>query len=188
MDEGIGSKWVHIGDDFTEDIVAAKADLKLRTIWYHTAERKAKKQAEEEEARRKAKSSLDKEELKKDEGGDGGGGRYFQDKVAIQVTGTETDDYLAHFIVKEFVDAEVESIGEIEGVIQAWIDECSMDEKALAASAIDAAASSSSTLGGKADGDKGGVGEKATTKFCIACGEKLPVRAKFCSACGEPQG
>lgn len=89
LDVGIGSKWVHIGDDFTEDIVAAKADLKLRTIWYNTAERKAKNE-EEEQARRKAKS-LDEGEEEKKKAADGVGTpsanqRYFQDRAAIQVS------------------------------------------------------------------------------------------------------
>ena len=28
---------------------------------------------------------------------------------------------------------------------------------------------------------------KASTKFCVFCGEKLPMAAMFCSSCGEKQ-
>lgn len=93
----------------------------------------------------------------------------------------EADDYLAYSIVKEFADAEVETIGEIEGVIQAWIDKWAMTEKA-----------SSGGVKAKGDGEsRASIGEgeeKKTTKFCTKCREVLPIKAKFCSACGEPQG
>lgn len=34
---------------------------------------------------------------------------------AGQTAGTATDDYLAHFIVKEFVDAEAETMEQVRG-------------------------------------------------------------------------
>lgn len=33
--------------------------------------------------------------------------------VTVKVSGTENDDYLAHFITKEFVDAEAETMQQV---------------------------------------------------------------------------
>lgn len=142
----VGPRWVHVGDDFTEDIVAAKSDLKLRTVWYHTAERRAKA-AREADARQAARREEQQAKaaaaagtaLDAGVGADGGGGapslstlaamategkdRYFKDKGSVHVTATEADDFLTYSIVKEFVDAEVATIEEMAAVLEAWLEE-----------------------------------------------------------------
>ena len=193
----VGPRWVHIGDDFTEDIVAAKSDLKLRTIWYRTAERKAKAEAgaTTDDGAAKARRAAR-------QGGGGGGGdgagapslstlagmateakdRFFRDKGVVQVTATEADDFLAYSIVKEFADAEVETIEEMGSVLDAWLAEGAGAAQAQAvapASASAAAAAPQESVQPRGGDD---------TKFCISCREVLPKRAKFCSACGEAQG
>jgi hypothetical protein len=51
-----GRRWVHIGDDFPEDMTGAKK-VKVRTLWYRTPERKAV--AEQKEGDRRKRLSLD---------------------------------------------------------------------------------------------------------------------------------
>jgi hypothetical protein len=118
---------------------AAKNDLKLRTIWYHTAERKAKVEKEQMEARRERAKQLEEEKEKK--GGSpsltkeelppglsplasmatASADRFFKDKGAVHVSSMETDDYLTYSIVKEFADAEVETLEEVGMVGQETI-------------------------------------------------------------------
>ncbi len=203
----VGGRWVHIGDDFTEDIVAAKnGDLKLRTIWYHTAERKAKVEREQAEKRRQqaplgetTTATTKKKEEEKAAAAPLAPGlgplasiatasedRYFQDKGAVQVSTMETDDYLAHFIVKEFADAEVETLEEAGAVIEAWLGAEPGGRgggKRTEAAQMAPPEPPPPVVAAAGDGDG-----KADTKFCIVCREILPRRAKFCSSCGESQG
>lgn len=203
--EDVGGRWVHIGDDFTEDIVAAKNDFKLRTIWFNTAERKAKVEQEEREKGRQASAAAAAAaaaSAKEDSSGgkdDGGSApppglgslaamaldtkdRFFKDKGALHINTMDTDDYLTHFIVKEFADAEVETLQEIAHVIEGWLQQ----HREVAGQQL----SSASTAAAVADAspvEKPASKAAGDTKFCIACGEKIPKRAKFCSSCGESQ-
>ena len=196
----VGPRWVHVGDDFTEDIVAAKSDLKLRTVWYHTAERKAKADREAQARQAARQASLDAqrgagvaaavEDVTKGNGPPSlstlaamateGQDRFFKDKAAVHVTSTEADDFLTYSIVKEFADAEVETIAEMATVLEAWLDEGENGNcgavQAVQQAPAQAPAAAAQAGGGDAD-----------TKYCIACREVLPKRAKFCSACGEAQ-
>lgn len=209
----VGPRWVHVGDDFTEDIVAAKSDLKLRTLWFNTAERKAKaaREAEAQAAARRTKKAeqqgLEAGAGGLDANGRGGGApslstlaamateakdRFFKDQGAVRVTATETDDFLAYSIVKEFADAEVETIEEMGMALEAWLQEGEGDGVVQAgareegtAAVVHPLRSSGSMPSTGADSGVGADGDDS--KFCISCREVLPKRARFCSACGEPQ-
>lgn len=214
----VGPRWVHVGDDFTEDIVAAKSDLKLRTVWYHTAERKAKAAREAEgrqAARRQQQQAAAAPATSEVAAGNGGGppslsvlaamategkDRFFKDKGSVHVTATEADDFLTYSIVREFADAEVETIEEMAAVLEAWLEEGVVSgggmgapptpppAPASAAEGVAAPASTISSLGGsRRRSGNGGVDDGKATKFCISCRERLPARARYCSACGEPQ-
>lgn len=199
--KGVGKRWVHIGDDFSEDILAAKSDFKLRTIWYHTAERKAKVEEEQLAAKRARLEGQEKEnkDSSRTSAVEGAVGPlklsslastfktstepFFKDKAAVHVSTMETDDYLTHFITKEFVDGEVEDLKEIVPLIDNWVRQGK--QRPPKKKAVGGTGSTSDTSSGvdciEASQDK------EESKFCIVCRAILPVRAKFCSACGEKQ-
>lgn len=205
--------------------MAAKNDLKLRTIWYHTAERKAKVEREQAEARRErakqqeegnlhssssssaaySTSPSSKQEKKMEALSPGLGplasmatasaDRFFKDKGAVHVSTMDADDYLTHFIVKEFADAEVETLLEIGPLIEGWLLEGGQGqtiksnrvEEQPGAAAAAPPAVAVPAMGMSMEYEEKGAGEEGS-KFCIACRAVLPTRAKFCSACGESQG
>lgn len=198
---------------FSPSLQAAKNDLKLRTIWYHTAERKAKIEKEQAEAQKKRAK---KQEEQKKEGpltsknekealppglshlanmATASADRFFKDKGAVHVRSMETDDYLTHFIVKEFADAEVETLKEVGMVIEGWLSQGGRGEgedghvRALEETAEVAGSGLGVDAEGKGKGGENiGVRGVEDSKFCIACRAVLPARAKFCSTCGEAQG
>lgn len=196
----------------SSSLQAAKHDLKLRTIWYHTAERKAKvekEQAEAQNERAKKQGQREKEgplisthEIKGLAPGlsrlanmaTASADRFFKDKGAVHVRSMETDDYLTHYIVKEFADAEVETLKEVGVVIEEWLSQGCRNggEEDHVTESGEIAEAAGSGLGLDAEGKEEG-GEKLGrrgvegTKFCIACRAVLPARAKFCSTCGEAQ-
>ena len=197
---------------------AAKNELKLRTIWYHTAERKARVEQEQVEARReRAKQQEEEKEKEKKVGSSlkmepvppglsplssmatASADRFFKDRGAVHVSSMETDDYLTYSIVKEFADAEVETLEEVGMVIEGWLLQGGggggggqggqggvreLEEEA------EAAVSAPGGLGIEEEGEGGEKEEGGveSSKFCIACRAVLPARAKFCSTCGEAQG
>lgn len=210
--DDVGGRWVHIGDDFTEDIVAAKNDFKLRTIWLNTAERKAKVEREEQEKGRQASAAAAASAKEDSSGGKNDGGsasttsppppglgslaamaldtkdRFFKDKGTLHINTMDTDDYLTHFIVKEFADAEVETLQEIVHVIEGWLQQHrEVAGQELSSAGGPSLASAAAAVARATPVEKPASKAAEETKFCIACGEKILKRAKFCSSCGESQ-
>jgi len=172
----LGPWWVHIGDDFLKDIVAAK-DLKMRSVWCRelildklpTRDAIVKEQSNGKE--------LDKA-LEKG-------------TVLNMIIGTE--DYLKEEIHDEFADAIVDNFSHVSKVISSW-HEKGANSNQLEANQDDLPEYFSITMPDEKIAAKEQMAEeveetssKSDLKFCIDCGEKIPRAANFCSFCGNKQ-
>jgi FMN phosphatase YigB (HAD superfamily) len=167
--EGIvGPWWVHVGDDFLKDIVAAK-DLGMRSIW---AKELIPELREPDQPQLPTKSV---EEFVKE----------MSDKLAdnsvIEMT-VGADDYLARSLRDEFADSTVFTFADIGATVITWHQQADVNLKHDADDLSVKNASSSSNPNSSASPPPVG-----NTKFCMSCGGKLPATAKFCSSCGEKQ-
>jgi FMN hydrolase / 5-amino-6-(5-phospho-D-ribitylamino)uracil phosphatase len=179
LQDSVGPWWVHIGDDFVKDIVAAK-NLNMRSIWCRelVLDKLTKPNSGEavlaESSRQKSVEDLVQQisELK---------------VIEMQVG---ADTYLADSLQEEFADAITDDFKSIAAIVKAWQDDSSTDSLALATGdygqeEIVVGSSTSATVApSDASSDSNTA---ASTKFCIYCGGKLPAVAKFCSTCGEKQ-
>jgi FMN hydrolase / 5-amino-6-(5-phospho-D-ribitylamino)uracil phosphatase len=187
--DAVGPWWVHVGDDFVKDVVAAK-DLGMRTIWSR---------------------ELIVDKLQLDQKKSGPSDRTRDVETFVQeISKMETiqmeigaDDYLLESLQKEFADEIVDRFLEVALTIDKWQTEAA-DQNVN--KSVDAEEN------GKAEGetvvislpdraidvlahkekDRALHSEKTSEevnefKFCIFCGTKLPAMAKFCSSCGGKQ-
>jgi hypothetical protein len=100
-----GPFWVHIGDDFTKDIVAAKL-LKMRTIW-STELIKEKLEAiknEKNEENRKMEDFV----------------KEIAEKAGPIKMPIGTDSYLADTVTQEFVDKEAKEFNNLSEILLTW--------------------------------------------------------------------
>jgi len=193
LEDLVGPWWVHIGDDFVKDCVAAK-NLNMRTIWATELVRdKIVKQDSWKTAAASSKQKRTVEDLVKEVSE--------MEVVDMQVG---ADDYLEHSLRAEFVDAVADEFQHIVQILREW----QQDAVASGTSALDSATVSNQTADTElpeyfevikpdkvtettASVDPVEVRKDSTTakdaKFCIQCGAKLPLVAKFCSSCGEQQ-
>jgi FMN phosphatase YigB (HAD superfamily) len=159
LEELAGPWWVHIGDDFVKDIVAAKKLIDKSTSVAA--------------ARADATKPRTVEDLVQTVGG-----------MKVIEMSIGADDYLAESLQSEFADVIVDQFSDIPEILNQWQVEAtrlSSDETRrmqVSESPLLSNAATRTFTEGK-DGPK--------AKFCISCGEKLPAVAKFCSGCGERQ-
>jgi FMN phosphatase YigB (HAD superfamily) len=174
LEELAGPWWVHIGDDFVKDIVAAK-NLNLRSIWVRelVLDKLMDKSTSVAAARADTTKPRTVEDLVQTVGG-----------MKVIEMSIGADDYLAESLQSEFADAMVDQFSDIPEILNQWQVEAtrlSSDETRrmqVSESPVLSNAATRTFTEGK-DGPK--------AKFCISCGEKLPAVAKFCSGCGERQ-
>ncbi|KAG7370915.1 haloacid dehalogenase-like hydrolase [Nitzschia inconspicua] len=103
----VGPYWVHIGDDFLKDIVAAK-NMKMRTIW-------ALELISDKALAKNGDSSSSSSPMMTMED--------FVKTVSSQTVvslGIGADDYLASSLTGEFVDAVAESFSDIGRILSEW--------------------------------------------------------------------
>lgn len=165
LEDIVGSWWVHVGDDFLKDIVAAK-DLGMRSIW---AKELIQDQSELE-APKSPKKSV--EEFVKE----------ISDKMAeksVVQMAVGADDYLAGSLRDEFADATVISFTHVAETIVDWHQQAQATHNPVAFDLPAMSLASSS--------DQQGPPTAENSKFCISCGGKLPINARYCSSCGEKQ-
>jgi ribosomal protein L40E len=186
LETAIGPWWVHIGDDFMKDIVAAR-DLGMRTIWSRELVRKAPNSAEE-------KDSSAAKQLNGREGNSGGQTKkrsvadLVEELATMKVVEMSigADEFLADSIHREFADEIVDDFASIADLLHEWhLDGSSSNNK-------DGSSPSSPAIPPGADEPKNepkkdsAADSKSKKKFCVFCGTKLPFEANFCSSCGEP--
>ena len=186
LEDLIGPWWVHIGDDFVKDCVAAK-NLNMRTIWATELVRdKIVKQETWKMAAESSKQKRTVEELVKE-----------VSELEVVEMQVGADNYLANSLQAEFADAVADEFQSVACILRQW-----QEEAVSAGSAIASEGPPESGLSeyfelikpdketetvASADSAKAKDDSANDTKFCIYCGAKLPVVAKFCSSCGEKQ-
>lgn len=164
LEEKVGPFWVHVGDDFTKDVVAGKS-LKMRTVWCRELIlNKLEQQAiiDEEKPPERTVEDLVKQ--------------VSEMKVVKMEIGA--GDYLSDTLQKEFADSIIDSFIELSSVLRDWHE----IETPFVAPAIP---DDPTTAAKKAPEAETKIEDGI--KFCMFCGNKLPLVAKFCSACGQPQ-
>lgn len=189
LEDLVGPWWVHVGDDFVKDCVAAK-NLNMRTIW---ARELVRDKIVNGEVWRTAASSSKQgrtvEELVKEVAE--------LEVIEMQVG---ADNYLAASLEAEFADAVTDQFLDVATIVRQWQVEA-------AASAVDSAVAISNVsqasklpenivlIPGRTDAETMVEPEtklpasvvSSDPKFCIHCGTKIPVVSKFCFSCGEKQ-
>lgn len=191
IEDVIGPWWIHIGDDFSKDIVAAK-NLNMRTIWArelildNIRNKQATKQSQKEDIKSQytdnssAATAVKKEIPPEKELAE------FQEKINSKTVvrmAVGADDYLTSSIEKEFADAIIDNFSDLPQVLQKWHDISQQQP----ASPEPAAAPLAEPI--KAETTAPNLEEDvlSKTKFCVFCGAKIPMVAKFCSACSKEQ-
>lgn len=177
--EAVGPWWVHVGDDFFKDVVAAK-ECQMRTVWTRelvggdTAAKgnmnRVATDGKEYEKKQRTVNDLVNDVSKSD--------------GALKMTIGESD-FLSESLHDEFCDAVIERLGDLSGLLMRWHGE----GKSSQSSSL-----SKVNFGGNAEVDESGWQQTAMDgakkdglKFCVFCGSQLPAVAKFCASCGEKQ-
>lgn len=190
-DEVVGPWWVHIGDDFVKDVVAAK-ELGMRSVWSRELVL-GKLQAKQATDNTQSGSTRSVEDLVKE-----------VSKMKIVRMQVGSDDYLVDSFQREFADAVIDRFADLAGLLHDWHGEAlaarqqsnkSVEEPQRDnAEGVPATATPTDTVNGDSTSAKVADEPAAVpsasgkaARFCLYCGEKLPVAAKFCSSCGEKQ-
>ena len=179
--DAVGPWWVHIGDDFFKDIVAAK-EFRMRSVWVRELIGGAEAFGGGSGAPSPGgKSKRSVEDLVNDIAKNDG-------PVKMEIG---ESDFLTSALHEEFSDAILDRFADLGDLLIQWNAEGSSEGKDGEAfinweevenvpdtvlqnvEVATASASSSEDL--------------PATKFCIFCGEKVPMVAKFCPGCGERQ-
>lgn len=178
IEDLVGPWWVHIGDDFVKDCVAAK-NLKMRTIW---ARELVRDKVVTEDAWKTAAESSEQERTVEE---------LVKEVAELEVVEMQVgaDNYLANSMQAEFADAVADEFREVANILRRW------QEEAAAAPAVSTVGTSEILresgdlleIAAPAEKQPAERPESNETKFCIHCGANLPLVAKFCSSCGEKQ-
>ena len=178
--EAVGPWWVHIGDDFFKDIVAAK-EFRMRSVWVRELIGGAQAFGGSTEASNSV-TNRSVEDLVNDIAKNDG---------AIKMEIGDSD-FLTSALHEEFSDAILDRFADLSNLLIQWNEEGNgndyvHDSEALIYSNMgveSGAYPSSFSPNGQPESDQVDLG---ATKFCFACGEKIPAVAKFCPGCGERQ-
>lgn len=200
LENWVGPWWVHVGDDFSKDIVAAK-NLNLRTVWAREWIANKLNSAKEKgtalyntEDNNKPIVSTEQELIE------------FQKKInsqAIVTMAIGADDYLVSSIQREFADAIIGNFGDLTRVLREWQDQSEAQQLARSNSqdAIRGTSSpgiadqtnavtTTAAAGGiefTLEGTQSNGDEALRAKFCIDCGAKMPFLAIYCPSCSKKQ-
>ncbi|KAL7575007.1 hypothetical protein ACA910_010824 [Epithemia clementina (nom. ined.)] len=185
IEDILGPWWVHVGDDFVKDIVAAKS-LNMRSIWV--------KELVQEKVQNVTAASISTSSMAKQ--------RTVEDlvKEVAQMKEVEmevgAEDFLAQSLQSEFADAVVDRFADLSQVIRTWHEEAAIMQVSspasptmIGAEVLDAGPAVTRSAADVVQSDRGNDSSKSTTshKFCIFCGQKIAVQARFCSSCGKAQ-
>jgi len=189
--DGVGPWWVHVGDDFFKDVVAAK-EFQMRTVWSReliggseiimSTDRKEISSnvinGNSVDIKQRSVSDLVNDIAKSEDG--------------VLKMSIGPSEFLSQSIHTEFSDAILDRFGDLGDLLVRWQREGAISQ--LNDNTDESLVSDESTeIGAKTSRQqpKLEVPSSETTqadyKFCISCGGKLPIAAKFCSSCGEKQ-
>jgi FMN phosphatase YigB (HAD superfamily) len=104
LEDLVGPYWVHVGDDFLKDVVAAK-NMKMRTIWAVELVKHKLLAASKSDNN----SSMEMEEFLKKVSSE-----------SVVSLGIGADDYLATSLTSEFVDAVAEGFSDVGRILADW--------------------------------------------------------------------
>ena len=179
IEELIGPGWVHIGDDFIKDVVAS-ISLKMRNIWTREL-LSLQKVVSPQSDQQKELSQRTVDDLMQE----------VNEKKVVEMS-IGADSYLADTVSSEFATAVVEELRDVVNILQKWQGDASassmvirrnMYNNDMKVTTSDNEVMSEILTSAMVSKDIA----NSNSKFCIACGTKLPIMAKFCSACGEAQ-
>lgn len=197
--DAVGPWWVHVGDDFFKDVVAAK-EFQMRTVWVRELimgeDDKSKKPSASNEQRTEEgpKKQRTVEDLVND---------ISKQKGMIQMAIGESE-FLTTSLHEEFSDTILDRFGDLSDLLIRWHEEGvgervggdnAASERRLETSYNEATTTiptelspPSSSYSDILPNDQADTNQPSTdTKFCVFCGTKLPSIAQFCSGCGERQ-
>ena len=174
--EAVGSWWVHIGDDFFKDIVAAK-ELRMRTVWTReliggSQNDLSQDKVESNQQQQRSVTDLANDVAKSD---------------GVLKMAIGESEFLSNSLHDEFSDAILDRFGDLFGLLSRWHEE-GLSDSTLTGEMAEV------NLLGVDDGPQQRteispveVESKSQQKFCVFCGGQLPAVAQFCSHCGERQ-
>lgn len=187
--DGMGPWWVHVGDDFFKDVVAAK-EFQMRTVWSReligcsdtSTDRNDSSNnivnGNSVEVKQRSVSDLVNDIAKS---GDG-----------VLKMSIGASEFLSQSIHTEFSDAILDRFGDLGDLLVRWHREGAISQlndninEALVSDENSEIEGNTSRQQPKEDVSSSDT-TQAGYKFCISCGGKLPIAAKFCSSCGEKQ-
>ncbi|KAL7549839.1 hypothetical protein ACHAWF_013095 [Thalassiosira exigua] len=195
--EAVGPWWVHVGDDFFKDVVAA-GTMGMRTVWSRElvgggaandgGGGGAKVDGEEGDAQERRRSVAD---LVAD---------VSNSDQRIVTMSVGASDYLGGTLREEFADAVLDRFEDLGDLLERWHREGTAargggevgasGDVAAAGAVVPATvpAAPSPSLAEVPANDDGGGGASPRRRFCAYCGERLPESARFCPSCGERRG
>ena len=92
-------------------------------------------------------------------------------------------DFLSESLHDEFSDAILDKFDELSGLLTKWHNE----GKGTTSTDVDVITVNEVEINRQQDVSVSSEENEKSHKFCVFCGERLPVTATFCSSCGEKQ-
>ena len=187
--ESVGPWWVHVGDDFFKDVVASK-EFRMRSVWvreligddsFHR-----NKKAEEKNSERKQRSVHDLV-------------NEISEKNGVIEMSIGDSEFLMNSLHEEFSDAILNRFDDLCDLLIEWHEE---GKRGRGIGDLSVPRSDESTIDAgenlvviprvnELDKSRASSQLSRSTlqkkKFCVFCGDQIPLVAKFCSGCGQRQ-
>jgi rRNA maturation endonuclease Nob1 len=98
-----------------------------------------------------------------------------------------TDNYLTETIFEEFSDAIVDKFSHVANVISSWHSEGIEAKESESIEVVRQDSTFTTIQEQKTMQSTRSIGIRNDLKYCMDCGEQLPLKAKFCFKCGVEQ-
>eukprot|EP00581_Thalassiosira_minuscula_P019859 CAMPEP_0183733200 /NCGR_PEP_ID=MMETSP0737-20130205/40454_1 /TAXON_ID=385413 /ORGANISM="Thalassiosira miniscula, Strain CCMP1093" /LENGTH=685 /DNA_ID=CAMNT_0025966403 /DNA_START=26 /DNA_END=2083 /DNA_ORIENTATION=+ len=191
--EAVGQWWVHVGDDFFKDVVAAK-EFQMRAVW--TRELIGGKSNDQKDNIINGNEPNEKQRTVADLVND-----VSKSKGTLQMS-IGASEFLTNSLHDEFSDAVLDRFGDLSGLLAQWNYEGMELQPSMEGNVLldvetirDIKEPDLSRTAPAVGGEYQQTAEVSSKsemspppkKFCVFCGGQLPAVAKFCSNCGERQ-